>query len=186
MKTLKDILSIESFSIESIDVSEIHKIANMLPRNGIADTNIAERGLIYTLEGQNLCQEKIAQLDVWISRKESICDKSYSLAALEKAKNAGHKTAKEKEWFAQADDDYINAQNDVAIAKACRRWFENKASYFSAWHYALKTFLRRDYELEGAATINTFNIPESSRNFPKSRNSEDAVDDMSGEIEWSE
>ena len=138
-------VDLSNFSIEGIDVSEIDKISDFLPKNGVIDLNIAESALALTLEGQNLCQEKIAQVDRWIGIKETEKNKAWTYAALTLAKAAGVKTAKEKEWFAQADAGYIDACNNLTLAKACKKWFENKAGYFQTWHYALKTFLKRDY-----------------------------------------
>jgi hypothetical protein len=179
MKLLKDIIEANNFSIESIDLTEINKLANYLPKNGVIDINIAEKGLIYTVEGQNLCQEKIAQLERWIGVKESEKNKAWSRAALEKAKDANIKTVKEKEWFAQSDDDYIESYNQLALAKASKKWFENKANYFSTWHYALKTFLRRDYSLEKISG----NIGSGYNSFESSSDlMED--EDMCGDIDW--
>ena len=108
----------------------VEELIEKLPRNGVIDLNISERGLIYTLEGQNICQEHIVKIDRLISVLDSKAKKAWSKAALDKAKALGHKTGKDKEWSAQADDDYIKATNDLALAKACRKWFENKISYF--------------------------------------------------------
>lgn len=143
-----DKVKVDMFSVEDIDTSEIDELSEWLPRNGIIDINIAERGLVLTLHGQNICQEKIAKVDHLISIKEGKKNKAWTKAALEKASVAGHKVVKNREWFAQADDDFIEACNEVAIAKAAKKWLENKAAYFSGWHYAFKTFLKRDYSLE--------------------------------------
>ena len=153
MSKLHEKISIKSFSIEDIDISPIENIIDTLPTNGVMDVNIAEQSLIFTLEGQNFCQEKVVQLDRWIGQLDALKNKAWSSAALHKAKEAGFKTVKDKEWHAQADDDYIEACNQLTMAKACKKWFENKSSYFSGWHYALKTFLRRDYSIENASGV---------------------------------
>jgi hypothetical protein len=179
----RDRVCLNNFSIEDIDVSEIDRISDYLPRNGVIDINIAESALALTLEGQNLCQEKIAQVDRWIGIKETDKNKAWSYAALTLAKAAGIKTAKEKEWFAQSDADYINAYNDLTLAKACKRWFENKASYFQTWHYALKTFLKRDYSIENISGISTSAYNVSSR-LNRRVESESDEEDMCGDVEW--
>jgi len=177
MKSLSELISIDNFSIENIDITEINRLATFLPKNGIIDVNIAERCLVYTVEGQNLCQEKIVQLERWIGIKESDKNKAWSTAALERAKAGGLKTVKEKEWFAQSDEDYIAAYNNLALAKASKKWFESKAGYFSTWHYALKTFLRRDYSLERLGD-------SSNISFESSHENSHADDDMCGDIGW--
>ncbi len=180
MSLFKDRINIEDFSIEDIDVSEIDRISNFLPKNGVIDINIAEQILAVTLEGQNLCQEKIAQIDRWIGIKETEKNKAWSYAAITKSKAAGIKTVKEKEWFAQSDSDYVDACNNLTLAKACKKWFENKASYFQTWHYAIKTFLRRDYSIENVGGNSSFayNVPSES----PGRVSGD--EDMCGDMEW--
>lgn len=174
MSLFKDKISIEGFSIETMDISEIEKFAGWLPTHGVIDLNIAEQGLVVTLNAQNLCQEKISQLDLWIAAKEAQKNKAWTEAALIKAPAAGHKTSKDKEWFALADDDYINAINELTKAKACKKWFENKADLFSGWHYSFKTFLRRDYGLEKLGNQQAIIYENNTNN-----------DDISGgEIEW--
>ena len=191
MSNLYDKLSISNFSLKDIDISSIEEIVDHLPKNGVVDPNIAERGLLLTLEGQNLCQEKIVQLDRLIGAIESKKNKAWSAAALTKAKEEGYKTAKDKEWFAQSDDDYIDACNSLVLAKASKKWFENKAGYFLAWHYALKTFLKRDYSIETASGVgynigqnNPLSFPsETSVGSPPSGGAPD--DDFGGDqIEW--
>jgi hypothetical protein len=153
MSTIKDKLSIEGFEPSRIDTTYLDEIEDFLPDNGVIDVNICERGLVMTLQGQNYCQEIIATLERWIGRKESEKSKAWAVAALQKAKEEGIKTAKEKEWFAQSEDNYIEAVNQLTLAKATKKWFENKSSFFSGWHYAFKTFLRRDYTLENLANV---------------------------------
>jgi hypothetical protein len=186
-RTFKDIVSIDGFSIEDIGLSDIEEIESMLPKNGVVDLNIAERGLIYTLEGQNLCQEKIAKIDRWVAVLDSRKNKAWSAAALSKSKTAGHKTVKDKEWYAQADDDYIDACNALALGRACKKWFENKAGYFSSWHYTFKTFLRRDYSIENATSLNvaSYNSPASANSrYPAETSSHQDTTDDWGETEW--
>jgi|TARA_R110001583_G_scaffold16234_28_gene66390 hypothetical protein len=187
MTIFKDKVNIDNFSIENIDISSIEKIIDFLPTSGVIDANIAEMGLVYTLEGQNLCQEKISQIDRWIGYLETIKNKAWSKAALEKSKASGYKTAKDKEWFAQADDDYSEAYNSLALAKACKKWFENKAGYFSGWHYAFKTFLRRDYSIENSTNISVSGYNGGRSNtaaYPGNTNDAIGDQDICGDIDW--
>lgn len=155
MAKIKDILNIDDFDPEEIDIKFIMSLTNLLPTSGSVDIGIAEQGLVLTLEGQNFCQEKIALLDRYIGMLESQKDRAWSNAALVKSGSAGHKTGKDKEWYAQADQDYITFCNRLTVAKATKKWFENKASYFFGWHYTFKTFLKRDYSIERAVLPNS-------------------------------
>nr|BDD46198.1 hypothetical protein 32 [bacterium] len=181
MSAFYEKVDVSDFSIEKIDTSEIDRVIAWLPVNGVIDVNLAEQGLIHTLSAQNFCQDKILLIDRWIGYLESEKNKAWSKAALDKAKEAGHKTIKLKEWYAQADEEYIEACNQLTLAKACKKWFENKASYFSAWHYSFKTFLRRDYEIEKLSNIG-YNIDTGSSR-PVRRN-QPRDNDFGGEYSW--
>lgn len=186
MAKLHEKVTISNFSLENIDISAIEAIMDRLPANGVVDANIAERGLLFTLEGQNLCQERIVQLDRWIGYLESNKNKAWSQAALYRAKEAGFKTVKDKEWHAQADDDYIEACNQLTLAKACKKWLENKASYFSGWHYSLKTFLKRDYGIEASSSLPYNASAGSATPFPYEANDveEDGFGVAENDIVW--
>ncbi len=162
MGTFKEKFDIENFDIESIDTSEIDRLSDWLPKNGVVDLNLAERGLILTLHGQNYCQEQLLKIEKLIGLKEGKKNKAWAKAALEKADQAGHKAVKNKEWFAMADDDFIDASNEVVIAKAAKKWFENKSDYLSSWHFAFKSFLKRDYSLEKLGNFQTMSLDDES------------------------
>lgn len=180
MGKFHDHIDITDFSIKDIDTSDLEDIIAWLPKTGVFDLNIAEQGLIKSLHAENACQEYIAKLDRYIAVRDSDKARAWAEAALNKAKAAGHKTAKDKEWFASADPEYIEVVNDIQLAKAAKKWFENKASYFRGWHYAFKTFLKRDYSLErlGNTSEMGYNIstPEGSQ---RGNNS-----DFGGDMEW--
>ena len=157
MGLLSEKLDISGFDVNKIDISEITRVEKWLPIGRVIDLNTAEKGLILTLHAQNVCQEQIAKLDCLIGILDSSKSKAWSNAALNKTDEPENKikckTAKAKEWFAQSDVDYISASNKLSLARAAKRYLENKASYFSGWHYAFKTFLRRDYSLEKSGSF---------------------------------
>jgi hypothetical protein len=185
MSVFSEKICVNNFSIGDMDVSEIDRLEDFLPKSGVIDINIAERGLIFTLEGQNICQERIAQVERWIGLMETNKNRAWSNAALNKAPLASIKTAKEKDWFAQSDDDYVEAYNQLVLAKACKKWLENKAGYFNSWHYAFKTFLKRDYSLENSAS-STGIFPQEAYNEGESIgvSTTNANESICGEIDW--
>jgi len=186
MGSFRDRISLDGFSIGNIDTSEIDSVALWLPANGIVDVNIAEKGLVMTLHAQNICQELIVKVDRWISVKEGEKNKAWTNAALTLAPAAGYKTIKDKEWFSQADDTYIEACNEVAIAKAAKKWLENKAGYFSGWHYAFKTFVKRDYSLEKLGNFQPGGYNDTIETAGRKPKSVPDGTDLCGEIEWQE
>ena len=89
MKTLRDLINIDNFKIQDLRIDDIMKVEEKLPKSGVFDLNIAEGGLILTLEGQNLCQDKIAKIDRYLGYLETEKNKAWSIAALEEAKEKG-------------------------------------------------------------------------------------------------
>ena len=153
MNIFKENIDLDTFKVSDLDISDIRDVERSLPNTGVFDLNIAELGLISTLRGENLCQEKIVFIDRYIGFLDGEKSKAWTDAALSKSKAAGYKTAKDKEWIAAADTDYIIAANKLTMAKATKRWLEKKAGSFEKWHYAFKSFLRRDYSLENISGI---------------------------------
>lgn len=145
---LNKILSITDFSPEDIDISELEEIVNWLPINAAINLYIAQEGMVKTLHAANKCQEIISKLDRLIGSKEIEKNKAWAEAALIKSKNDTIKTAKDKEWFANSDENYIKVANDYVLAKAAKKYFESKADNFINWHFAFKIFLKRDMDLE--------------------------------------
>ena len=160
-----ELISVKGFNAKKLNVDAIMEIESKLPsnRSAVIDSNIAAQGLMITLEGQNICQEKIALMDRYLGLLEGKKNKAWAEAALVKAKNLGHKTAKDKEWYALSDDDYITVCNEISLAKAGKKFLENKASFFSGWHYAFKSFLNRDFSLEKVAGHNFYGYNENVR-----------------------
>jgi hypothetical protein len=185
MSKFKDKVNIDDFSIEEIDVSEIDSVVKWLSSNVTIDANVSEKGLVITLNGQNFCQELIAKVDRWVGYKENLKNKTWSKAALGDATTAGHKTVKNREWFAMADDEYIKIANEIVTARACKKWLENKAEFFNGWHYAFKTFLKRDYDIEnlGNFQVSGYNI---SLENPSVHSSGDDSVEMCGEVQWTD
>ena len=120
MKTLNDIFNIDNFEIKNLRIDDISKVEEKLPKTGVFDLNIAEGGLILTLEGQNLCQDKIAKIDRYLGYLETEKNKAWSQAALVNSVDKGYKTAKDKEWFAQSDSKYIAVLNKITMAKVSK------------------------------------------------------------------
>lgn len=184
------IMSTEEFSIENLDISEIQKISNILPRTKVIDSNIAEKYIICTIEAQDLCQEKMIQVERWIGMKRIALDKEEAESALIRAKDAGHKTAKEKDWFVQSDQAVMDLRDELDKAKVAKIWLDNKIKYFSMWHYSLRAFIKRDYNIEKSSTYSTFGeIPEynSENSYSDNSRQRNGFSKMGGDIddiEW--
>ena len=180
------VIDTTGFSIEDIDLTEIQKISQSLPRTKVIDANIAENFIIATIEAQDLCQEKMILVERWIGLKKMMLDKSEAEAALIRAKEAGYKTAKEKEWFIEADEQVISLRGELEKARVCKLYLENKVRYFSMWHYSLKSFIRRDYGIETSSNYSTFApTPEYNSHAESEISSRSGKNkDICGEIDW--
>jgi len=172
MSNFLEKVQLNKFTLAALDTTEIDEISAWLPRNAVIDLNTAEQGVIYSLHGQNVCQEHIAKIDVWIGYKESDKNRVWR-EAVSRAKEGGWKTSKDKEWFAQADEEYLETYNELVLAKAAKKYFENKASYFSSWHYAFKTFLNRDYSLERLGNLQGITYNKGTKTASEQRTPDD-------------
>ena len=108
-----DIVNTDGFKIKNLDIKDVLDIEKSLPSNRSAsiDLNIASKGLVLTLEGQNICQEKIALLDRYLGLLDGKKNQAWAYAALEMAKEKGFKTAKDKEWYALSLEILANNKN---------------------------------------------------------------------------
>lgn len=159
-----ELSTISDFTIEGMDLTEIIKIGRELPKNKNIDGGVAEKYLLLTIEAQDMCQEKIAQVNRFIGIKKIFLDKEEASCSLFKAKDAGNKTIKEKEWFAQINDIVVELKKEIEMAKVAKSWLEAKIKYFTMWHYSLKLFITKDYDVLMTTGGNKFFSPLEENN----------------------
>lgn len=146
--TAKETLDITSFDPLSIDTSEIKALSKSIPKDGNIDLNRAEILATKFLRGSDLCSEVMAIAVSYVGKTESDKKRAYSNAALIKSVAAGHKTDKARAWFADMDDEYIDACNKHNTAVAFVEWIEGKYKSFEKMHYLCKLILTRGYAHE--------------------------------------
>lgn len=173
-------ISVEGFQLTSIDTHDIDKISKWFPKTGIDDINMASLGMILSLHGMNACQEIIMKIDILAGYKESEKNKAW-MNAIDASSKTGNKTIKDKEWLAQADAGYIEVCNELMLARAAKKYFENKADYFKSWHYAFKSFIARESDVEKLA-----NIAGKGYGIAKDFFSEDHGREDTEKVEWCE
>lgn len=140
------------FDPMTLDTNEIRKLSNSLPKDGNIDINNAERLATKYLRGADICAELLAIATAHAQKMDTLKKKAYSVAALIKTKDIkGIKTDKSRAWFADADDDYIDACNKYAEAIAFVKWVGNKYDSFIKMHYLCRKMLDRAYPHEGAS-----------------------------------
>lgn len=149
--TVKDILDISNFDPMNIDTTEIRELSKSLPKDGNIDLNKAEILATKFLRGSDLCSEIMAIAVTYVGKTESDKKRTYSNAALIKSVAAGHKTDKARAWFADMDDEYIEASNKHNTALAFVEWVSGKYKSFEKMHYLCKQILNRGYAHEKQA-----------------------------------
>lgn len=156
--TVKELFDSDNFSPMDIDLSEIKKLSDALPKDGNIDINNAEVLATKYLRGADLCSELAAIAIAYAQKTDTLKKKAFSEAALVKAIKAGVKTDKSKAWYAEMDEDYIEAANKHSEAAAFVKWINNKYDSFVKMHYLCKKVLDRGYAHEKAASWNGSNV----------------------------
>jgi len=144
----------QKFDPMDIDLSEIKALSEALPKDGNIDLNNAEVLATKYLRGADLCAEMLAIATAYAQKADTLKKKAYSEAALNKSVKAGVKTDKSRAWFAEMDDDFIEASNKYSEAVAFVRWINNKYDSFNKMHYMCKKILDRGYTHERMAGFN--------------------------------
>jgi hypothetical protein len=138
----------EEFDPMSINLSDIKALSDAMPKDGNIDSNNAENLAVRYLKGADLCAELLAIATAYVQKTDTLKKKAYGNAAMIKAPKSGAKTDKSKAWFAEMDDEYIEASNKHAEALAFAKWVQAKLGSFEKMHYICKKILDRSYNHE--------------------------------------
>ena len=137
--TVRDVLykgeKTSEFDPMNLDTSEIKTLSDAMPKDGNIDINNAEVLATKYLRGADICAELLAIATAHVAKMDAAKKKAYSYAALVKASANQIKTDKSRAWFAEMDDDYINANNKYAEAIAFAKWVSSKYDSFNKMHY---------------------------------------------------
>lgn len=156
--TVREVLNVGENSTEfdpmDLDTSEIKVLSDAMPKDGNIDINNAEILATKYLRGADICAELLAIATAHVAKMDTAKKKAYSYAALVKASANQIKTDKSRAWFAEMDDDYINASNKYAEAIAFAKWVSSKYDSFNKMHYLCKHILKRAYVHEQASSWN--------------------------------
>ena len=154
--TIGEILSknVEVFDPMNLDTSEIKELSNAMPKDGNIDLNNAEVMATKYLRGADMCSELLAIATAYVNKTDTLKKKAYSYAALVKASANGIKTDKSRAWFAEQDQDYLDACNKSTEALFFFKWVSGKLDSFSKMHYLCKRILDRGYAHEKASSWN--------------------------------
>jgi len=144
----------KKFDPMDIDLSEIRTLSEALPKDGNIDINNAEVMATKYLKGADICAELLAIATTYAQKADTLKKKEFGEAALVRSIKAGIKTDKSRAWYADTDDQYIEACNRYSEAIAFARWVNNKYESFIRIHYLCKKILDRGYAHEKTAGFN--------------------------------
>lgn len=145
--TARDLLggNLQDFSPLDIDLGEIKALSAAMPKDGNIDLNNSEVLATKYLRGADLCSELLAVATAYAQKADTMKKKAYSHAALIKSVQSGVKTDKSRAWFAEMDEEFIEASNKYSEAVAFVKWISNKYDSFNKMHYMCKKILDRGY-----------------------------------------
>lgn len=138
---LGDVLEFGTFTPEKVDVTDINELSKHVPKDGHVDLGIAENLAVRFLRGADACAELLGKLTWWLAKKEDEKRAVFKEAMLIRAAGAGYKTAKEKQAFAEADSQYLDACENVSRAKVMVQWCKDKQRSLINAHYLMKHIL---------------------------------------------
>lgn len=163
--TARDILAPKDFNPMELDLTEIKELSDSIPSNGEVDINQAEILAAKSLRVADLCSDILSIATCYVAKCDTEKKKCYAQAALVKSSAAGIKTDKSKAWYAESDQDFIDASNKYSEALALVKWITSKHESAVRFHYLCKQMLSRNYSSEKAAGFisNTDKIIESEQ-----------------------
>lgn len=151
--TGRDIVSRDIDPLD-INIDEIKDLSNLIPRDGHIDLNIAEELATKFLRGMDLCSELSAMCLAEQTKRQDEKARAYNRAIIKTANQPGLKTDKMRTAFAEVDQEYIDAQNELNKIKAFSKFIDGKFNSFKAAHYLCKNMLDRGYGHERASNWN--------------------------------
>ncbi len=144
----------KKFDPMDIDLSGIKVLSEALPKDGNIDLNNAEVMATKYLKGADMCAELLAIATAYAQKSDTLKKKEFGEAALVRSLKAGIKTDKSRAWYADTDEQYIEACNRYSEAIAFARWVSNKYESFIRIHYLCKKILDRGYAHEKTGNFN--------------------------------
>jgi hypothetical protein len=99
------------------------------------------------LKGMDLCADLYSIAVAYELKKETLKKREHGIALLNRARDQGLKTAKEKEAFANTDEVYLEACEVFADAKAFRVLVEMRRRDFEKAHYLMRKISEEDIEM---------------------------------------
>lgn len=175
----------DDVNIFDLDLKEIEELSSMLPRYGVIDMNVAEELATQFLRAADILSDIFGLSLSWEGRMMAQKQRAWGEAFYIKATSSGIKTAKEKEAFADSNDEFIKWSNKATDAQAFRKYIETKYQTFIKAHHLAKSVWETSTKQEqyGGAVISGARIKRTRIDFDKAE--EKKIEEKTyGEEEW--
>ena len=139
------------FNPFNVDLSEIKDMLKMIPKTGVIDLNVAEEMATQFVRGADVCVELLSVAARYEGRMIAQKKKAWAEAMYIRAKKLELKTAKEKEAYADSDEEYLVWNEKAVDAVAFKKWVENKYEIFLKAHHLSKSIFESSKRQEGRA-----------------------------------
>lgn len=141
---------------------EVSEIAQLFPDNpNSLSPSYAQFLAARFLKGMDLCAELCAIAIGYETKLDIQKRREHGLALIDRSKNKGLKSVKEKEAYAFTDEQYISIAEKHADAKLFRIYVESKRKDFERAHYQMRKLADRDSDLE-ATEFNSISNDEDN------------------------
>jgi hypothetical protein len=165
---LGDILNVNNFDPEKIDVSDLVSLSEKVPKDGVVDEATADQLAALFLHGADRASDLLAKAVKWAGMKYTIKNAARTDAMLIRATQAGHSSNAAQKDFACSDSEFIKASDAESTAEAWRTWLSNKREIFIKWHHLCKSIAERHHQgmfmgdPKAGAVYNNMNTPNKN------------------------
>lgn len=150
-------------TVFDLDLSEIEKVCAMIPKGGVIDMHVAEELATQFIRAADMLSELHLIIMRWegkaITRKKKAWGEAFYIRATKK----GIKTAKEKEAYADSDDEYVLWSDRATEAQAAKKYIEQKYNTLIKAHHLAKSAweANKDQEKFAGRVSNNFTDNQS-------------------------
>jgi hypothetical protein len=169
-KKVSDFASIEQLMRDSLGmgsdtqvVDAIIAIGKEFPQDATTiSTGTAQYLCGRFLQGTILCNELFAMAVGYEMKMEVARRRALGEAVIIKAKAAGIKTAKECEFYAHTDEDYLAAAEALISAKMIRTLIEGLRKDFDKSHYFMRSIYQKELMGDDSVVPHSGDVSEES------------------------
>ena len=143
--TIRQAIDLNNFDPLAIDVSEFNELAQSMPRDANLDIPNAEKLAARYLRAADRCSEILSTLTL-LEARAKVARNTTKQRLFLAARDAGHRTVRDREAYSESHQDFIDAENTYNEAYVVKKNFENRHEWFLKAHQYMKERLRGEYK----------------------------------------